>query len=557
MRYEAPPEPNGPLKLPANIPPAAENQRAAPPLAAAEQTTLAPPNGDATPRPEHAANAAAIILEGRLHPATLAFAIYRLIRRSIIPVIPLLFFGNRIVTAGLLSLLIGAGVIRAVVRYLTFSYRIEGGELITRQGTFERTERHIPLERVQEIRIEQGVLHRLFGVVDASVETAGGQGPEAQLSVLSRSEAERLRQAVSVKAPTRVHEAGGSSAVDTAAAERTELRRLHLRDLVLAGLTSNHLVSAFVLMGTLWALVDDILPRDSYEQIARAAHDQATRLLAQGTQTALTVAALGLLLLFLVSLLSSVIGSILLFYGFTLSQSGEDLHRSYGLLTRRVSSLPGRRIQVLEIREGALRRLLHLAALRADTAGNRSTDQEEKGGRDVLLPVVPRRELDALLPTIFSDLGPEPINWKRASKLAVLRDTIEGGGVCAIAAAGGLYWYNGDLFGLWPLALLPLVCGVSLLRYYNLGYMLEENYLRTRRGSLSRSTHIVPIRNAQTVTIRQSPLGRHLGLATLIVDTAGQSYTGGGPRISNLPLAEARSLARTLAHRAAATRYRW
>ena len=124
-------------------------------------------------------------------------------------------------------------------------------------------------------------------------------------------------------------------------------------------------------------------------------------------------------------------------------------------------------------------------------------------------------------------------------------------------ATGGMYLYNRDLFGLWPLILLSLVCGVSVLRYYNLGYMFRERYLYTRRGWLSRSTHIVPVRNAQTVTLRQSPVSRRLGLATLIVDTAGQSYTGGGPMISNLPLEEAQSLASTLAHRAAAMHYQW
>ncbi|MBA3441352.1 MAG: PH domain-containing protein [Pyrinomonadaceae bacterium] len=556
MQYEALPKPHGASDTPANIPATAEDQEGMPRVSATEQIIVSSPKQNADPRSKHRANGA-IILEGRLHPATLAFAIYHSIRRLIIPVIPLFFFGNRIVTAVLLSLLIGASVVRAVVRYLTFSYRIEAGELITRQGILERTERHIPLERVQEIRIEQGVLHRLFGVVDASVETASGQGVEAQLSVLSRREAERLRQAVSNKALVQDAEGRSNLAADASAAERKRLHRLHLRDLVLAGLTSNHLVSAFVLMGTLWALVDDILPRDYYERTARAAHDQASSILAQGTQTALIVAGSGLLLLFLVSLLFSVIGSIVLFYGFTLSQSGENLHRSYGLLTRRVSSLPRRRIQVLEIKEGMLRRLLHLAALRADTAGNAAADQEEKKeGRDVLLPIVPRRELDALLPVIFTDLEPGPIVWTRVSKLAVVRDTIQGGLVCMIAT-GGMYWYNHDLFGLWPLILLPLVCGVSVLRYYNLGYMFRERYLYTRRGWLSRSTHIVPVRNAQTVTLRQSPVSRRLGLATLIVDTAGQSYTGGGPMISNLPLEEAQSLASTLAHRAAAMHYQW
>ncbi len=98
---------------------------------------------------------------------------------------------------------------------------------------------------------------------------------------------------------------------------------------------------------------------------------------------------------------------------------------------------------------------------------------------------------------------------------------------------------------------------VNLLNYRTLGYSLGGRYFRTRRGWLNRSTHIVPLRNIQSAVVRQTPLDRRLRLATLMVDTAGQSYTGGGPRIGNLPLLEAQRLARELSRRAAATRYRW
>jgi len=497
------------------------------------------------------------ILEGRLHPVTVVFAIYNSIRNLIIPAVSLLLIESRTVTITLVLLMVTGVIARALVRYFTFSYRIEGGELITRQGILERRERHIPLERVQEIRLEQGVLHRIFGVVDASIETAGGQGPEASLSVLSHSEAERLRQAVFARMPSRTIDAARGLDAPQAAVQRVVLRRLRLHDLILHGLTSNVLLSALAFVGALWAFVDDILPGNFYERVADAIYRETHRLLKQGAQTALFVAMLSILLLLLASLLLSIIGSIVRFYGFTLSQIGEDLHRSYGLLTQRSSSLPRRRIQVLEIREGALRRLLRLAALRVDTAGDRSSDPKQKNeGRDVLLPIALRKGIDDLLPVIFPDIEPAPVSWRRASRLAILRGAIKGGLVCAMAAAA-VSWHQQGLFWLWMLLLLPLIYIINVMRYNNLGYTLGERYFRTRRGWLGRSTHIVPIRNAQAIVAEQSPLDRRLGLATLIVDTAGQTYTGGGPKISNLPLEEAQSLARTLAHRAAATRYRW
>lgn len=493
------------------------------------------------------------VVEGRLHPLTVVFSVWEAIRRILIPAIPLVIFGSRLALMSFLFFILGLAVIRALVRYLSFSYRIEESDIVVRQGVLKRTERHIPLDRVQEIRIEQGVLHRLFDVVAVHVETAGGSGPEASLSVLSRGEAARLRESVfeRAKAVRRV------SAAEAGEEESAVLKKLTVGELALAGLTSNHLVSALVIVGAIWAFLDDVLPEDFYEKIAVGVYDYAHRLLERGAQTAVFVTVAAAVAVLLISMVFSVIGSVVLFYGFSLARTGEDLQRVYGLFTKRASSLPRRRIQVLEIEEGFLRRLFRLATLRADTAGSRTRESNERqGGRDVLMPVIPRSEVEGLLPVVFPDIDAGPVGWRRVSRLAIARGTAKGAVLCA-ALSIGLSIYNESAAGFWLMALLPIVCLINVVRYRNLGYALADRYFHTRRGWLSRSTHIVPIRNTQAIVVIQGPFDRWLGLASVTVDSAGQAYTGGGPRISNLPLETAQSLARILAARAAATRFRW
>lgn len=504
--------------------------------------------------------AKASLLEGRLHPMTLLLGVYNYVRRMILPLIPLIVLERGVTTVVIITLMLAAGLARALVRYFTFSYSIERGELITREGLFERTERHIPLERIQEIRIEQGILHRLFGVVDAAIETAGGQRPEARLSVLSLREAERLRQAVFEKESARRVAVAGSaqddSSVERARGDREVIIRLRLRDLILAGLTSNHVLSALVLVGTLMAFIDDILPESFYRQLVDSVSAQVGRVAEQGVMAAAVAAVLAMIIFFLASLLLSITGSVALFYNFTLARAGEDLHRSYGLLTKRTSSLPRRRIQMLEIKEGVLRRLFKLAALRADTAGSDFSESgERRQGQGVLLPIAPREELDRLLGTIFPDLEAAPREWARASRLAVARAVISGAIIC-MALSAALSWYAESLLGLWPLALVPVVYFVSLMRYRALGYTTSERYFYMRRGWPGRSTYILPIRNVQAVAVRQTPVDHKLGLATLSIDSAGQSRLG-GPQLPNLPVDEAYRLARSIAHRAASTQYRW
>jgi putative membrane protein len=492
---------------------------------------------------------------GRLHPLTLVFAVWNVLRGFIIPLLIFLILGRGTFLSGFVFLFIVLPLLFALVRYVSFSYRLESGDLITRQGLFSRVERHIPLARVQDIRIEQGVLHRLLGMADVHVDTAGGQGSEAVLSVLSKAEAERLRSAVLEQKPVPLFGAPGAEAPPLPV--RETIRRVSLSELALAGMTSNHLASALAILAVAWGLLDDLFPKETIDRWVVAFTESAGRWAAQAETSGWLVFALGVALALLVGMIVSVAGSIILFYGFTISRRGEDLHRSYGLFTRRSSSLPRRRIQVLKIEEKLLRRLLRLATLRADTAGAAGGESNQaKAGRDVLLPLLPRRDVEGLLPEFFADLPADQGAWRPVSRKAVYRGTFKGSVGCLFLAALS-YLVQREWLALWPLLFLPVVYLSNLQSYRHLGYWSGEKYFRTRRGWLSRDGHVVPIRNIQAVVIRQTPFDRRHKVGTILVDTAGQIYTGGGPRIHNVHWEEALRLAWTLARRASLTRYRW
>jgi putative membrane protein len=492
-----------------------------------------------------------LLLEGRLHPLTLVFAAWNTIRGIIIPLIIIVAFGRKraedyYVLLAMIFVVLPIGL--ATIRYFTFTYRIQNAELITHQGVLGRTQRIIPLSRVQDIRIEQSVLHRLFKMADVHVETAGGKEPEASLSVLSVAEAERLRAAV-------FQAKGAVSAVAEAPLAREIIRQLTLRDLVMAGLTSNQMASAVAVLFVAWGLLDDFISPELYERWVRRSTEAVAEWVTHFGRAAWLVFLLFTIAAILVGMVFSVIGSVVMFYGFTLARSGEDLHRNYGLFTRRSSSLPRRRIQVLKIEETILRRMFGLATLRADTAASTGLpNQQNTGGRDMLLPIVPKQEVEGLLPNFFPDLD-EADQWRQVARVAIRRGTLKGSVACMILA-GALYWVQREWLALWPLILVPLVYWLNVMSYRYLGYLHGPRYFRTRRGWLRRSTHIVPIRNAQVVVVRQTPFDRRLKVASVLVDTAGKAHTGGPPRIENVVHDEAVELARALARQAAETRFR-
>ena len=84
----------------------------------------------------------------------------------------------------------------AIGRALTFRYRYDEHELVIRTGLLFRNERHVPYARIQNVDGVQTVFHRLLKVVDVKVQTAGGNEPEATMSVLPVAAFEEMRQRV-------------------------------------------------------------------------------------------------------------------------------------------------------------------------------------------------------------------------------------------------------------------------------------------------------------------------------------------------------------------------
>lgn len=69
--------------------------------------------------------------------------------------------------------------------------------LVVRSGVSNKVEKNIPLEKITDLSLRQGIIQRWFGVHEIRVETAGGSGgagPDAML--VGVVEAEAFRDAV-------------------------------------------------------------------------------------------------------------------------------------------------------------------------------------------------------------------------------------------------------------------------------------------------------------------------------------------------------------------------
>jgi putative membrane protein len=407
--------------------------------------------------------------------------------------------------------LFGALVVTALAAFWGFlswratTYEVAGGVFRLRWGVVQKNERAVPLDHIQSVDTVQGIIQRLFNVVEVRIETAGGGAsePDASLAALDRADAEALRR-----------EIAGSrrEPVETETAGPTVVRKLGTRDLLLAGATSGQIGVALSLIAVASQLFNDFLSQNL-----------AQRLIETFAPRSVTTALLYVFILGLAAWLLAIGGTVLAHTGFTLSRDGDFLYIRRGLLERREATIPLARIQAVRIVEGLLRQPFGLASLRVESAGY----GQDAGVSTTLFPLLPRKEVHGLLLEVAPEFAvAPPLNAlpKRALRRYVFRSTLPF--LVLISAAALLSSLVFDLAA-WVFAALLLLLPAALfgwLRYRDAGWTLEEDRLVVRSRLLGRTTAIAPRRRLQSRTTLRSPFQRRVSLATFEAQVA----SGGG-----------------------------
>lgn len=256
----------------------------------------------------------------------------------------------------------------------------------------------------------------------------------------------------------------------------------------------------------------------------------------------------------LFGLVVSVVTYVIRYHGFRLARTGNLLSTSHGLMTFRRGSLPRDRIQALKLEEGLLRRWCGLASVRVDSAGDRNEIDDNKK-RDVLVPVASKETAHETARQAIPGLVELEPSWQRISRRAVMRGSKKGW-LLTLLAMAQTYGMAGWLSLIW-LPAIPLVYFLNYQWYRHTGYWMDDHHFLSRKGWLNRATICLPVKNIQNVSVIQSVFDRRLNLATLSIDTAGQSNTGGGPLIRHLPVEEARGIQQALASHVANCESAW
>ena len=135
----------------------------------------------------------------RLHPLTMVQRVIVSLPALVFIMLPVLRGGGD--STAWFNLIFAAMYLVFIVpwialHYLRFRYWITPKELVIHSGVLTRRRRNIPVERIQNIEIEQAPLQRMLGTAKVVVYTAGSARAEGVLEYVSHFEALEIRTVV-------------------------------------------------------------------------------------------------------------------------------------------------------------------------------------------------------------------------------------------------------------------------------------------------------------------------------------------------------------------------
>ncbi len=475
----------------------------------------------------------------RQSPLAVVFLALRTLRQvGIAQIVVAVLFISRLPTAALLLIvpLVGLVILGfSLLAWWRYTFLVADGELRVTKGVLSQDKLTVPLDRVQSVSIQQRFLHRLVGLVNVSVDTAGTSEAEFEIDAVDRSIAEALQRLAAdgarAAANTAASAAGQVGSFDNPGVpglphvqppapvapvvERQILQR-SVRRLITIGLT-RPAFAGFAFIFPLLTFGDELtglLPIDVPE--------------IDGPDPALwmlwflpVIAALLAMAGFLANLLQTVITE----WNLSLTLRDRGLLREAGLISRASTATNLDRVQRLEVRRNPLEARFSIQRVTLPTIGE----------GDLNLPGADEAELQELRSLVIDDDARVPVLDRRVSPKSVFLVT-RNTAVVALLLAIGLFFPLGA-WSLLFLLMVPWAWAAERRSNRLMRWGLVRDGIAKHEQFVNVFTQEMMLRKVNGAAIRQSLFERKRDLATLHLQTA-----DGTVSVGMLPLDEAKAV---------------
>ncbi|GAC12931.1 PH domain-containing protein [Aliiglaciecola lipolytica] len=405
------------------------------------------------------------------------------------------------------------------LQYAFYSFRLANENIEIRSGVFSKTYINLPFTRIQNVTIERPLYYRFTNTCCLQLDTAGSAKQEAKIVALPVDYAERLKHSILLKEKP----ATSKSATDCASESLAQnaqaeyvLNTRSIKDLVIHGITNNRV---WIIIGAMAPFYDDVA-RSLAGFAERAGIDYQHYFDSQSQafwQVGLAIISLIFVAMLSVTLLS-VIGSIVLFYDYSLAKTDDRYIRRSGLFTKQEVTIKRSRLQVIAQKQDWLDVILGRInlELKQNSSGIQQTNELQDNQNKILVPSVTHSEADIIIRDAFSDNNLGKISFNAISPRFILRQCLW---LIPLNLLFSLMAYFKS--GLMGILLIQIICSFIIcliyIRWKRWGYASDNEYIYIRKGLFGVDHYCFPKFKVQQTQFIQSRMMLKQGLASINV----------------------------------------
>lgn len=464
----------------------------------------------------------------RQHPAAIFISFASNLKNVIVTLFAVFVLGQTMPAVGtvyyfaLMGFILLSSLIGGFFKWWTFKYNLVASELNAKQGLIFRKNRYIRKERIQSIDINAKLLQRLFGLVELSIETAGGGNePEFKIIALEREEARRIKQELLEKETRFLDEVLVESDYETEGLVRAAEKEIKPQRLVnpsykweiggkrlfIAALTSSGVGIAATFLAVFVSQAFQFLPETLLEEYVYWFMQSSS----------IVLAVLVFFILF-IAWLFTMLATVLKYGLFTIKKKGNDIHISRGVLEQRQLTLYAQRITAVRIVQSPIRQLFGFVSVYVESAGGGRQDEDLS---TILVPMCKKNEVKSILEGIVPEyaIDPEYEGLPRESIRRYIFKLL----FLAFIITGLLTYYIP--YGYLSLILPVIAVILGFWQYRDTGIGQVDDLLCLRIRVFSKVEIIVPRKRIQSITTTQTILQSFDDLYTIHVSIL-SSITG-------------------------------
>jgi len=284
----------------------------------------------------------------------------------------------------------------AYLKYLNFTFFLDeqNEEFVVRKGILNKSRIAIPLDKIQQVNINQSFIQRLIGVHALEVDTAGSNGKEVSIRAIKESLAVSLKERLLEGAQEAIADAIEFTGEYSPTRQTTSkpFIQISFLSLIKTGITSNYIRSFAVLLAfmiTIFQNLEEFINVTGYDDSPLDDYINAEVLL---KFISFIVGAI----IFL-TLIVNLVRTIVRYYNFRITKQQNGLLLSYGLLNTKNTIIRPEKVQVVTVGRNYFQKKFNLNDLKIRQASGAEANDKDQKKTAIEIPGCNENEKNVLL----------------------------------------------------------------------------------------------------------------------------------------------------------------